>query len=648
MAKLSDSEASTLIRTPPSRAVDPDAGLAGRPETATLSAEQELFGKYALVRKLGSGGMADVWLARVDGPGGFEKDVVVKRIKRELVRKQRAIDMFLREARTAAKLNHPNVVQIYDLGEQDGEYYLAMELLEGLSWAEVALRSWNAGESLPLEVVLQAMVDALRGLEHAHSHTDREGRPAGLVHRDISPDNLFLTKPGMTKVLDFGIAKQMDGDVLTQSGELHGKVPYMPPEQLKGEQLGGRRDVWSLGMTLMWLTTGQRGFDRKTPMLTMHAIIDEPATAPSVSNSAVPPSVDAIVLRALAKRRADRFQSAGEMADAIEALLPPRSTAQEAVRLCAAARALPDVAEASVPLHAARPTSALSGRPTSSRRASLERAVDATAEHPRPDSSSRALLYVGAGGAATFAAAIAAMLWFVDAPAVDGPVAPGRAVATAPARVVDAPAVVAPARVVDAPAVVAPAVVAAAPVDDAQGSQEAAVVEAARPAKRAPSKPRAAAVAPVAPVAPVVVAAAPAAPAVAADDPDWVTLSVQAPSSIEWTCPQGRHLGDGAGTLRFHKLITTIYAVDKARGVRTRFDLKDGDADYTRVPRARLSIAAPGGTAVFLGGERVGTGPNVAVDVVAGTYTVKAVKDGAARTAQVTIEAGRPAAVRIE
>ena len=305
---------------------------------------QPRLGRYRLERRIGQGGMAEVFLARHEGPGGFEKQVVIKRIRPQLVKNETFVEMFLREGRLLAGLDHPNIVRVFELDEHNGEYFLALEYLDGLSLREVMERLWQAGLTVALEPLLQIFADAALGLGHAHALKEPGGIPANLVHRDVSPDNLFVTSLSVTKVLDFGIAKREGVDMLTQTGELKGKIPFMAPEALKGEALDARADLWSFGVTMFWALAGRRPFDGVTDVHTIKGILEDPAPTLRSLNPKVPQLVEDLILSCLEKDRGRRLKSAAALHDRLEALLvglprgyPPPGD------LCAAARGLPPV-----------------------------------------------------------------------------------------------------------------------------------------------------------------------------------------------------------------------------------------------------------------------------------------------------------------
>ncbi len=215
------------------------------------------LGKYQLLVELARGGMGVLHLAVVQGPSGFNKLVVIKELPPLLAQKPELVEMFLEEARIAARLNHPNVVQTNEVGSEGNRHYLAMEYLEGQS-LRTLLRTTELGPRLPLAVHLHILIDALAGLHHAHELCDFNGTPLNVVHRDVSPHNLFLTYAGVTKVVDFGLAKAADTQRSTGSGVLRGKLTYMAPEQLRGDKVDRRGDVFAVGVMLWEALSGRR------------------------------------------------------------------------------------------------------------------------------------------------------------------------------------------------------------------------------------------------------------------------------------------------------------------------------------------------------------------------------------------------------
>jgi serine/threonine-protein kinase len=325
-------EGAVLMQSQVLQRAHPDAPTQVGRDTATHAAPAQQprgglgkLGRYTLLSRLGKGGMAEVFLATQDGPAGFQKQVVIKKSDPELAKNPRFVEMFLREAKIAALLNHSNVVQVFELGQEGDTYFIAMEHIDGISLHKAARRAWSIGESIPMEVVVKCVADAARGLHYAHTWRDRSGNLQGFIHRDISPDNLMVTRDGVTKVLDFGIAKMAidDAEPVTKTGEIKGKIPYMSPEQLKGELLDGRADLWSLGVTLYWLLTGARPFAGGNEIATLQAILHETPLPPRQVNPLVPVPLERLTLRLLEKDRNKRFASGADVADALLTLLGP-------------------------------------------------------------------------------------------------------------------------------------------------------------------------------------------------------------------------------------------------------------------------------------------------------------------------------------
>ena len=279
------------------------------------------LGKYRLVKLIASGGMAEVYLARQAGAAGFEKLVCLKRILPHLARDKQFVDMFLNEARLAAQLDHPNIVSIFDLGETNGNYFIAMEFIDGPSLRAIAKRSNELGELLPIPEVLKCISMGASGLDYAHNLTDADGQPLGLVHRDVSPDNILVHRNGSAKVVDFGIAKAAGSSGATRTGTLKGKVAYMPPEQLRGETLDRRTDVFALGVCLYELLAGKRPWEGSSEVALIGKIMTEDPTPIAELRPDAPQELVAIVEKALAKDRGNRYQSCHDLQADMEALL---------------------------------------------------------------------------------------------------------------------------------------------------------------------------------------------------------------------------------------------------------------------------------------------------------------------------------------
>jgi serine/threonine-protein kinase len=267
-----------------------------------------LVGKYQLGRKLATGGMAEVFLAKAEGPMGFEKTLVLKRILPHLAEDPQFVGMFLSEARLAAQLNHPNIVQIFDFGQAESTYYLAMEYIDGVDLRTLSLLARQKGVQLPPPICAKIVSSACEGLAFAHDFVDPgTGKPLNLIHRDISPDNILLSRQGAVKVVDFGIAKASTQGHKTQTGLVKGKIAYMPIEQLQGQPLDRRVDVYSLGIVLYELLTGQRPFDASTDVSMMQAILFEPLVPVTARRADLPPALTQILDRAICKVREQRY-----------------------------------------------------------------------------------------------------------------------------------------------------------------------------------------------------------------------------------------------------------------------------------------------------------------------------------------------------
>ena len=284
------------------------------------------LGRYRVVDEIGVGGMASVHLARVDGPGGFQKWVAIKRIHPHLVEDDQFVDMFLDEARIAAGINHANVAQVFDLGKDDNTYWIAMEYLHGEPLREVMRRIEEHSTRIPFHIAARVCADASEGLHAAHELRGRNGQLLNLVHRDVTPHNLFVTYEGYTKVVDFGIAKVVDRLASTRAGTLKGKLAYMSPEQVRGQEVDRRTDIFALGVVLWELTTNRRLFRMDTDLDTLEKVQACVVPLPSTIIPDYPPELQDIVMKALAQRKEDRFQTARELSRALQRFLMKQGT----------------------------------------------------------------------------------------------------------------------------------------------------------------------------------------------------------------------------------------------------------------------------------------------------------------------------------
>ncbi|MGQ0504610.1 MAG: serine/threonine protein kinase [Myxococcaceae bacterium] len=278
----------------------------------------EKLGKYRLISLLATGGMGEVFLAKQEGPAGFSKTVVIKRILRHLASDQGFVEMFLLEARLAAMIAHPNVVQIFELGKQDESYFIAMEYVHGLSLRAIKQHLANRKEVFSPILAARVCAQALLALHYAHSLTDANSRKLNIVHRDVSPDNVLVSFGGAVKLVDFGIAKAQVGASTTRTGTLKGKYAYMAPEQISGGQVDCRADIYACGVLLYELLTGSRPYTALSEPGLIHAIMYSSPKDAREKNPLVPAAMNDLIMKALAKDPAQRFASAEEMATALE------------------------------------------------------------------------------------------------------------------------------------------------------------------------------------------------------------------------------------------------------------------------------------------------------------------------------------------
>ncbi|HET9624435.1 MAG TPA: serine/threonine-protein kinase, partial [Kofleriaceae bacterium] len=279
-----------------------------------------VLGRYHLIAEIARGGMGVVYLAQVRGPGGFHKLVVIKELKPDLVEEPAFLTMFLDEARLAARLSHPNIVQTNEVGDDGGRYFMAMDYLDGRGLDHVRRRSRHAGFGLTLHMHLRVICDVLAGLDYAHKLTDFDGSPLDIVHRDVSPQNVFLTFDGQVKLLDFGIAKTADSMHETNTGVVKGKASYMAPEQARGEKVDARADVFSVGILLWEALTGRRLRNAGSEQEKLAALLNDRIPRASQVRP-VPRELDEICARAMAWDPGARYRSAGAMQHDLEQYL---------------------------------------------------------------------------------------------------------------------------------------------------------------------------------------------------------------------------------------------------------------------------------------------------------------------------------------
>ncbi|MCC7110097.1 MAG: serine/threonine protein kinase, partial [Deltaproteobacteria bacterium] len=580
-------------------------------------------------RRLGIGGMAEVFLAEQQGAAGFKKACVVKRMLSHLALQPRYVEMFMREARLASQLQHANIVQIWDLGEVDGQYFIAMEYIDGLPLNLLARTAWRAGRPVPMEVVCCALADAAEGLAVAHERIGADGKPSPIVPRAISPDNLMIDRDGVTKILDFGIARTADSE-RTQIGELKGKVPFMPLEQLRGEVVDARADIYALGVTAYWLLTGKRPFTAVSDLALIEVILKETPKPPIELNAHIPPELNELVLRMLAKERDERVSTAREVAAALEHV----TAARKAVVVPFVRKVLddPDRQEDSGPVPAAPGflpstphTDTISGGwrmrslPDGVRTALVSRAPVASMPSgpmlAAPGTSPTAALQTveaprrktalwAAGGVALVVALLLVALWpgrpeEALAPPPIAPMAPIAQIAPAPA----------PAPIVPGPPAADPGLAPSSPapgVDDPAPTPE--PTPPVPPLEKAPDKPKR-------------------------------TVTVKGPAEVQWLF-EGKVLATGSGVLKVPASAKALVALDKKRGARTTVSIGNGTLDYGTLPKGKLQPRAKPFAEVFLGSVSLGTTPFAAVEVVAGSYKLTFVYKGETRTQSLVVAPG--------
>jgi serine/threonine protein kinase len=283
------------------------------------------FGPYTVYECVGSGGMATVHRASISLEGNVELEVALKRLLPHLADDDRFVEDFVREAKLAAHLRHANIVRVFELGKIGQTYFIAMELVRGASLGSMMRKSTSEEKRPSLGAVFSLMLELTDALDHAHNGTNDHGQPLRLVHRDLTPSNLLITDDGHLKIIDFGVAKAMSGDLSTNSGYAKGKIGYMSPEALAGQPVDARADIFSAGVVLWELLTSRRLFQPTHDWDT--SVHDKPIEPPSAFNRECTPELDRVVLRAVALQREDRFPSADAMHEAlVKAARPFAST----------------------------------------------------------------------------------------------------------------------------------------------------------------------------------------------------------------------------------------------------------------------------------------------------------------------------------
>ncbi|MBI5546110.1 MAG: protein kinase, partial [Deltaproteobacteria bacterium] len=280
-----------------------------------IEAGVRVFEKYEIVRRLAVGGMGEIFLARQTGL--VERMVILKSLLPDLAEQQDQLEQFIDEARVCANLNHPNVIAIYDVGQWEGVYFIAMEYVAGEDLSHLLRAAAASQTGIPLEVSAAIVRDAAAGLDHAHSASDSQGQLLNLVHRDVSPQNIMVRTDGVVKVVDFGIARAANREVKTAAGIIKGKYRYMSPEQALDKPLDGRSDQFALGVVLWELATGRRLFAGESPVQILTDVVRKPTPPPSTLVPHFPPVLEGVILKMTAKERDERYPRCADVATAL-------------------------------------------------------------------------------------------------------------------------------------------------------------------------------------------------------------------------------------------------------------------------------------------------------------------------------------------
>lgn len=464
-----------------------------------------VVGRYAIFDRIAAGGMASVHVGRLVGEGGFARTVAVKRLHPQFALDPEFVAMFLDEARLAARIRHPNVVATVDIVASEGEPLLVMEYVDGESLSSLLRATIENKARVPIEIVAGVMAQALAGLHAAHEAKNDLGEPLGLVHRDVSPQNVLVGTDGVARVLDFGVAKALGKLHTTREGQLKGKLGYLAPEQVAGHAVTRRTDVFAAAVVLWEALAGRRLFSAESEGRVLQRIMDGDVQAPSAYAPDIPAALDAVVLRGLSKQPADRFDSALEMAEAIEhasAVAAARSIGQWVSDLAgptlqARARLIESIESSTAGQAAAPrlPPPAVAAAPTipDPREAGPHTSISVASDRERlpPPRRRWSWAWVGLGGAVMGGAVASAILLGRTQPPAPGlPSAMGTTAMSAPLPTDSSPAPEAPS------ASVAPVASAVAPAPTTSATGHAPTKRPARP------RPTAAPPSPAAPPAP--------------------------------------------------------------------------------------------------------------------------------------------------
>jgi serine/threonine protein kinase len=288
------------------------------------------IGRYNVLGLVGVGGMAEVFRARAHGPGGYQRELIIKRVLPHLAQDPSFIRAFVDEAKILGMLHHPNIVGVYDFGEDPGGHYLALEYLDGPSLAEIMDRRQHEGAPVPIGVAAFIAREICLGLGAVHTLQHPDGSPLNVIHRDVTPSNVMTTRGGAIKLLDFGIAKISSSDASTRHGQIKGKAGYLAPEQLRGDAIDARVDLFALGIVFYEMLTLQHLFyGEGGDVAAAYRIIEMPISPPSKRRPDLPRRFDQIVMRALERDVKARYASAREMAEALDGVVRDSGVGRE-------------------------------------------------------------------------------------------------------------------------------------------------------------------------------------------------------------------------------------------------------------------------------------------------------------------------------
>jgi serine/threonine-protein kinase len=572
----------------------------------TVHAFPHPFGRYTLVERLGVGGMAEVFRATQAGPGEFSRDLVIKRLLPHHAENPRFIQMFRQEAEVVARLHHSNIVQVFELGEHDGQYFIAMEYINGLSLYQLARRAWDAGRGLPLELCLAAVGDTARGLSYASKLPGKDGRPLGVVHRDVTPENLMMNREGIAKILDFGVARLADGERTTKHGEVKGKIPFLAPEQITGRELDHRTDLYALGVTLYWLLTGRRPFRADSDLWLMEAILDEPPTPPTKLNPEIPKSIEDWILCLLAKDPDDRPSDGEELASAlvVESRVPRARLGTVVAEMMD--KPVAPVDDDDAEFVAAEPMAEeLLASIRHVPEEVLERARRSRAQRASKVGVPRAALLALGGAVVVLLAVIGALLLRDPATHPDD-----RGTVTTPAPAADA-----------GPKLAKDAGIAPGEFDFGDGGPQAAEGEGEGEGEDEDE----------------------GAPVAASTTR---RMRVTAPSHIRWTTPGGRSLGRGSGSLRVPSKLRSVVAIDHKKGLKTRVPVRSRFS-YKSLGTGKLKVRVYPYADVYAGSTKLGSTPLKTLTLTEGSYTLRFVAGDKKKTQRVTVRDGKTAQIRV-